>query len=323
MSDKEYTYAVARIRSLEPALFSASVIDQLIAVPTYGGAINFLVDKGWGDSEHLDDAESILTCEREKTWKLMGELVEDMSVFDVLTLSDEFHNLKAAIKQIGTGVENSHIFYRDTRIAPEEMVRIVADKDFYALPKNMQEAAREATEAFLQTKDGQLCDIIIDKATLEAIYEAGKNAKDNILRQYAETVVAVADIKIAVRSQKTAKTLEFMKRAMAACDSLNIDRLSQAALSGKDSLITYLESTNYRDGAAALGESASAFELWCDNQIIETIKPQKYNAFTLGPIVAYVLARENEIKTVRIILSGKQNSLPEESIRGRVREMYV
>ena len=38
---------------------------------------------------------------------------------------------------------------------------------------------------------------------------------------------------------------------------------------------------------------------------------------------AYVLARENEIKTVRIILSGKQNGFSEESIRERVREMYV
>ena len=36
-----------------------------------------------------------------------------------------------------------------------------------------------------------------------------------------------------------------------------------------------------------------------------------------------VLARENEIKTVRIILSGKQNGFPDSAIRERVREMYV
>ena len=38
---------------------------------------------------------------------------------------------------------------------------------------------------------------------------------------------------------------------------------------------------------------------------------------------AYVLARENEIKTVRIILSGKASKLPDEKIRERIREMYV
>ena len=40
-------------------------------------------------------------------------------------------------------------------------------------------------------------------------------------------------------------------------------------------------------------------------------------------MVAYQLARENEIKTVRIILTGKQNEFPDEAIRERVREMYV
>ena len=67
----------------------------------------------------------------------------------------------------------------------------------------------------------------------------------------------------------------------------------------------------------------SAFERWCDNRIIRTIKPQKYESFTIGPVVAYVIARLNEIKTARIILSGKLNGLTDESIRERVREMYV
>ena len=35
------------------------------------------------------------------------------------------------------------------------------------------------------------------------------------------------------------------------------------------------------------------------------------------------IARENEIKTVRIILSGKQSGFSDDSIRERVREMYV
>jgi V/A-type H+-transporting ATPase subunit C len=36
-----------------------------------------------------------------------------------------------------------------------------------------------------------------------------------------------------------------------------------------------------------------------------------------------VVARENEIKTARIILTAKQNGFPEDSIRERIREMYV
>ena len=75
---------------------------------------------------------------------------------------------------------------------------------------------------------------------MEVIYKAGQEADASIIRDYAESTVAVADIKIAVRSQKTAKTLEFMKRALAPCGSLNTDRLAAAALSGMDAICCLL-----------------------------------------------------------------------------------
>jgi V/A-type H+-transporting ATPase subunit C len=67
----------------------------------------------------------------------------------------------------------------------------------------------------------------------------------------------------------------------------------------------------------------TSFEIWCENLLIKKIQPQKYNQFTIGPLAAYLIARENEIKTVRMILQGKLNQLPEEAIRERLRIMYV
>lgn len=320
---EQYTYAVARIRALEVSLFSNSTVDQLIACADYGQCIQFLQERGWGDSDTPADAEAILTREEEKIWEVVRELSVDMDKFDVLSYPKLFHNLKAAIKEVCTEEENRHIFYEDVSIPGKAMLEIVREKDFGKLPHNMQAAAEEAYETLLHTRDGQLCDIIIDRAALEAVYEAGQQAKDDIIRDYAESTVGVADIKIAVRSQKTAKSLEFMKRAMAECDSINVDQLAKAALAGMDAIRDYLSGTAYAEGAEALAESPSAFERWCDNRIIQTISPQKYNAFTIGPVIAYVIARQNEIKTVRIILSGKLNDLPDDSIRERVREMYV
>ena len=58
-----------------------------------------------------------------------------------------------------------------------------------------------------------MCDLIIDHATLEAMLEAGKKSGEKIIEEYAQTAVAIADIKIAVRSQKTGKMPEFMKKS--------------------------------------------------------------------------------------------------------------
>ena len=65
------------------------------------------------------------------------------------------------------------IYYEDTVIPPEEMLDIIRSKDFSRLPEYMSAAAKEAYETLLHTGDGQLCDVIVDKAALEAVYQAG------------------------------------------------------------------------------------------------------------------------------------------------------
>ena len=323
MSDTNYTYAVASIRVMELSLFSAATLEQLMACKTYQQCLQFLTEKGWGDADTPLNADAILTREREKTWETIASLQVDLAVFDVLSLPKLYHNLKAAVKEVCTEHHTPGIFYSDCPISGEDMMAWLRDKDYEAFPAPMRDVAQEAYETLLQTRDGQLCDIIVDRAALEAIAKAGREAKDDIIRDYAESTVAVADIKIAARCAATGKTIDFIQRAMAPWDSLSVDALAIAAQSGMANLTDYLQSAGYGDAAEALKQSPSAFERWCDNRIIETIQPQLYNPFSVGPLVAYVLARENEIKTVRIILSGKQNDLPEASIRERVRNMYV
>ena len=324
MSKTKYTYAVARIRALEVSLLTNAVIEQLLACKSAEQALQFLVEKGWGDlTAGTLDADEVLNKEEEKMWQTIREVAPDMHVFDVLSLPKLYHNLKAAIKEVCTEVENKNIFYDDCEIPGEEMFALVQNKEFDKLPGNMSATAREAFDTLLHTRDGQLCDLIIDHATLEAMLEAGEKSGEKIIEEYAQTAVAIADIKIAVRSQKTGKNAEFMKKAMVNCSEINVDQLTQAALAGAEEIAQYLEGTSYREGADALRISPSAFERWCDNKMTDSMRSQKYESFSVGPLLAYLLARQNEIKTVRIILTGKQNEFPDEAIRERIREMYV
>lgn len=323
MADTSYTYAVARVRAKEVFLFSDSMIQQLIACKNYESCLTFLREHGWGSGYREETAEEMLSYERQMTWSEMKELVSDKKIFSVLTIPNEFHNLKTAIKQVCSGDSAKHAYYDDCEFEPEELKKMVGKREFQALPAYMAKAAAEATEALLQTGDGQLCDIIIDRATLKAVKEAGEKSNSNLIREYAESFVAVADIRIAVRSSKTGKSAEFMERSMAPCDTLNLNALIKSAASGTKTVCGYLEKAGYKEASDSIKKSSSAFEIWCDNRIIETIKSQKYNSFSEGPLISYILARENEIKTVRIVLTGKYNKLGDDFIRERVRNMYA
>ena len=167
MSKTKYTYAVARIRALEVSLLTNAVIEQLLACKSAEQALQLLVEKGWGDlTAGTLDADEVLNKEEEKMWQTIREVAPDMHVFDVLSLPKLYHNLKAAIKEVCTEVENKNIFYDDCEIPGEEMFALVQNKEFDKLPGNMPATAREAFDTLLHTRDGQLCDLIIDHATL-------------------------------------------------------------------------------------------------------------------------------------------------------------
>ena len=324
MSNLDYTFAVARIRALESKLFDSSVIEQLLSCKTQEACLSMLAEKGWGDTVNGElTAEAVLSAETKKTWEIISQLNVDTSAFDVLSYVHLFHNLKAAIKEVCTEEKNPYILYDDAEIDGNQMMEIIRERQFVRLPENMRKAAEEAYDTLLHTRDGQLCDMIIDRATLEAIRDTGRESSEAVIRDYVETMVAVADIKVALRCSRVGKSLDFIQHALVSCDTINVGELARAAANGEEALKAFLSESLYKDAVPAIEESLSAFERWYDNRIIDSMRPQKYVTFSVGPLVAYVLARENEIKTVGIILSGKANQLPEESIRGRVREMYV
>lgn len=211
MAKPDYIYAVARIRAKELLCFGSPAMEQLMACKTYEECLRMLNEKGWGDGSAGQTPESLLDGERNKTWEQLRELVEDMSVFDVFLYANDYHNLKAAIKENYAPSHGADIYSSNGTIDPAVFRQAADEHDFSVLPAGMRDAAEEAMSVLRETGDGQLCDIIIDKAALNAILQAGKASGDPLLAFYAEHTVATANIKTAVRCQKTGKSLDFIQ----------------------------------------------------------------------------------------------------------------
>ena len=322
MSDLDYTFAVARIRVKENSLLTDMDISQMISMQDDKAVLSYLKDRGWGDTD-TETAEEVLASDEKKTLQLMKELKIEQSAFDLLSYPNLYHNLKAAIKEVCTSDQNPGAFYDMERYGRKEMLQIVSERDWHALPEHMRACAERAMDVMLKARDGQMCDVYIDRACLDAMKAAGRKSKNELLRNYIESTVAVADIKTAVRALKTGKNRAFLNEALAAADTLDAGRLAVAASESEEALHAYLESHGYSEASEALKESPSAFERWCDNRLIDTIRPEKRNPFSMGPVIAYYLARQNEIRTVRILLTAKANGFSEEETREMVRKMYV
>ena len=319
--EQEYIYAVARIKARELSLLTQQDLDRLMACKTPAECFRALADKGWGSGGETS-AEAIFAAEEEKTWALMHELLPDLTPFSVLLYPIDFNNMKAAVKCTVTNAEPHNVFMSGGTVEPEKMQQAVRENDFSLLPDFMAEAAKKATDALLTTRDGQWCDIILDRACLTAIHKTGKESKNALITAFSEFKVASADIKIAARALHTGKSRAFLEESLAPCDTLDLEELIDAASKDTDTFYAYLSRTDYADGVKALKDGFSAFEKWCDDRqtaLVKEISRQDY--FTVAPRLGDVTARQNEISTVRIIISGKQNNLPDERIRARLRDL--
>ena len=323
MSEK-YIYAVARIRANEFSLLSENDISTLMSYKEYEDCINFLINKGWGKKKaELNDYSSLLKEEKTKVWQFISELVSDRTVFNVIFFPIDYHNLKAAIKGHIAGTLSSELFLPGGTISCEYLVKCIKENNITKLPLNMANSAKLAVEKLIHNGDGQICDNIIDKALLEAIKAEGKNSKSKLIKQYSDFFVASTNLKIAIRSKILGKNREFLKSMLVECSSLNVEKLIDVISKKEEHLFDYLKFTKFADAIPFIKKSLQMFEYWCENKVIEIINSEKYDYFSVDPIIAYVLAKEYEIKIVRIILSAKLNHIDDKLIKERIRAVYA
>ena len=321
MKNKDYLFAVASLRSKENELLTKSDFEQLISAESYQKAISLLSEKGYAVNE--GDYSAVLDRHMNEVWEDINKTAPDAEVLKAFVVKNDFHNLKAILKSEVMNYEAADYMLSPSIVSKDEMLEAVSAREFSRLPDFLADAGKKALEVIAQTQNAQLCDAICDTAALEAIISFVQKSGDEILREYADLFCLSADIKTAFRAIKTKKSSVFLNAAIAQNSLIEKKEFINAALSGIEGFGEYLKAKGFEEFALAFESSPSAFEKYCDDKMISVIKKAKMTVFGVSPVAAYYVAKENEIKCLRIILSAKQSRISDDIIRERMRESYV
>lgn len=316
---KEYTYSVARVRARESALLTGQDIETLMASEDYAAAIRVLRDKGY-TAEETDN--SLTDAAEQSMWEFLSEIADD-EILRVLRMPVDYHNLKASVKSVFSDRDGRDLLKIGGNTDGEVIYEGVKNRDYNEFAQRLAAAADEAVTLLLRTQDGQLCDIVIDKAMIDAMCAAARESGDEFLIKYTQMQADFINLRTAFRCARTEKGESFIDHALYRGGSLDIDSMIKAASGGTDSFLDYIENTRYSDFAETIRTSAASFERMCDDKLTELMRTAKYDCFSAAPIIAYVHAKKTELKAVRLILSAKRNRLNDELIRERVRRLYV
>lgn len=321
MKDIHYAFCVAKIRALENRLLSKEDIAALISQKDLSAALSFLEKK-----EYATENETVNAIAKRHTIELNTVLLEsvpDKNELDSLYILNDYFNLKVLVKCMLEKCSPDELFTYPTTIDYTDIDKICADADFSRLKEQYAKTTERAYGLALKSENGKFSDMIIDRAAIDTLTEYAENKNSGILGKICAFLADTANIKIALRCTATSQEGEYIKEAIGNCNALDKDKLINAAFSGNDALIAYLQSSQYSEGVETYLRNPSSFEKWRDDEVMKISSDSVYTSFGFDPAVYYFYRKSLEIKTVRMILTAIKSNVDRSIIKERVRRLYA
>lgn len=330
MDRSKFIQSSTRLRVMEKELLKSENFIRASETETLEDALRSLSDtvynKYINKISSPTEYEYILKEELTRFYDELFDISPSKIPIRLINLKYFYHNLKVLIKEdIGKkDLKDLYMNIGDFDLKEYRDALVKGNKR----NKNI-ELIQRVEEIYEEKKDPQLIDIYLDNAYFTELLELAEESQVDLFIEYAKNLIDFTNIRTLLRAKKQEKDVEFLRQIIIEGGNVRketyLDLLNREVSSDTD-VFKKLEIYKYiKEALDSFKErgNLSDFEREMDNYFIDLIKDVKY--ITYGPevIFANVLAKEMEIKNLRIILVSKLNGLDSEFIREKLRDTYV
>ena len=333
MDEMQFSQVIPRLRVYETRLLDKSKLDRMIDSNSAQEALKVLQETEYANVmtnvKRAEDYEVILSEELKRLFNVMYDISPEKSLVDLMSIKYDYQNIKVILKGIFLKEDLSYLLIDVGTIKASKLKSSIENNELRDLSPIMREAIEEATKDFENSKDPQMVDIILDKYMFKAIIEIKESIKDRFIDKYVEAVIDSTNLKTLLRIKKQNKGREFFASVIIEGGTLDKDKLLGMLNDSVENIAIKLSFTDYAEFIKSGIEyyiktgSVSLLEKLVDNYIMDMMKDAKIIPFGVEPILAYIYAKETEIKVIRIIMVGKLNNISAEVVRERLRDIYV
>ena len=329
--DWRYTFQTAQIRVLEMQMLSRTTLLDMANAESFETAAGLLAASEYalpaataGSKQGFAEIENILRARRTAVRELFADLMLDEPIVELFRTRDDFANMRLAVRRVLTEKPLGDDYSEDGNVPPELFEQVFSeesDSDSAQLPDYMQQAADKAALAYYQQKDIRQIDYAIDRAQSEYNLKKARQLESIFL-------VGLFRIQIDLTNIRTMLRLKFTESEQRGVflegGYIELERLRNGLDIDYEALGSLFFVTPYYEivqaGANYLASDKSF--LRAEQQCAEFLTGYLMTTIqiTAGPqpIIAYLLMKENEIRTVRLILTAKRNYLDTKLILDRI-----
>jgi len=333
MNKMKFSQVIPRLRVYETKLLDKSKIDRMIDSNSANESLKVLQETEYANImsnvRKAEDYEVILSEELKRLFHVMYDISPVKSLVDLMSIKYDYQNIKVILKGMFLKENLSYLLIPVGTVEVSKLKYSIENNDIRDLAPIMRQSIEEAMSNFENTKDPQMVDIILDKYMFKALVRIKNEINDTFVDKYVVALIDSTNLKTLLRVKKQNKGREFFASVIIEGGSIDKDKLLGMLNDAVENISTKLSFSNYAEFIKSGIEyytktkSVSLLEKLVDNFIMDMMKNAKIIPFGVEPILAYIYAKETEIKIIRIIMVGKLNNISAEVVRERLRDSYV
>jgi len=324
--DWRYIWATAQVRVLETGMLTRSTLLNMADAADFAGAVELLGSTEYamgGRGPGLAQIEQMLLERRAAVRKLFIDLMLDSELAEILKAREDFANMRLAVRRVVTEKPIGTDYSDVGSVPAEQFEEIFEQEDYERFPDYLQDAVEEAILGYYQNKDIRQIDYGIDKVFSAYKLRTAANLGSVFLLSLFRTQTDLTNIRTMLRL-KMAERDE--RNLFIPGGFVEIDRLVHGLDVGYEALATVFYPTPYHgvvEGGVSYLMAEQSFlhlEKDCQDYLMGFLKTTRVITAGPQPVIAYLMMKENEIRTVRMVLTCKKNRMDTKFILDRLGE---
>ncbi|MBU7024108.1 MAG: V-type ATP synthase subunit C [Theionarchaea archaeon] len=317
----KYAYSFGRVKALEAALLDKAQFKRMAEAPTAAEAAKILSETAYADIEGVDipTMERVLQEELRRVYDLAQHISPRREITDVLQMKYDFHNAKVILKAEVASREPAYLVPLGT-VEIENLKKAFKER-IKDLPHPLARAVEKARSKYEETGDTQVIDFVMDSEYVQTLLEYSEDYP--FLREFFQMKIDLENIRSFVRCQKFG--VDFAKVYLEG-GTIDLKTFETSRGESLETLSHVVQTRNYshvvEEGLKQYEETQrlTLYEKLAEDFLIEYVKRAKMVTLGIEPLLGYILAKEREVKQIRLILLGKLKGV---DIEKRMSDPYV
>lgn len=334
MSDYNYAFSIAKIRSLEKKLVTKNQLERILDSENLNSFFEALNDtaysKFFSSNNNPWEFQKIIDKELINAKKSLLKITPYPKELNWLWLKYDFLNIKYLIKsKLANSPYQKEAMNKLSSFDTDDIINYLDKKDSSKISKYYKKIIDYTLSLKEIEKNPYKIDLYLDNEYFKKLTYLKKEIKNKNLQNFIEVKIDLFNLKFFLRAKLLKKELNFIKQNINVSGIIDVKYLHElfsknySVFINHPKLFAYKKILNLSYEYLEKYKSLNMFEKLSYEYMVNLLWKSRLENLSPLPLVSYWLAKDNEAKLLRIIMIGKLNNINHAEIRLKLNKLYM